>query len=39
MGILEEGGPIITGMQKKLCFDLTHKVASIEPIMKFIQKT
>jgi len=39
MGILEEGGPIIICSQNLFHYDLSCKVAFVEPIMKFIQKT
>jgi hypothetical protein len=39
MGILEEGGPIITCPQNLFCYDLSHKMASTKPTMKLIQKT
>jgi len=39
MGILEEGGPIVTCLQNLFCNDSSCKVAFTEPIMKLIQKT
>jgi hypothetical protein len=39
MGILEKGGLVLTYQQNLLCYDLSHIMASIKPIMKFIQKT
>jgi hypothetical protein len=39
MGILEEGGQVITCLQNRFYYDSSHKMASKKPIMKFIQKT
>jgi hypothetical protein len=39
MGILEKGGLIITCLQNLFCYDLSCKMASRKPFMKFIQNT